>query len=202
MLPRLTYAQNGEDVIILDYFKGFTGRLLDIGANDGITFSNSRLLIENGWKANLIEPSDSAFTKLCELYAENSKVNLHSVAIGDRDGFTDFYESGAHLPDGSDIALLSGVEIQQKWKHLDYVKQDVVMITYKNFAGSTKFDFITIDAEGFDWLILKQIDLRWTQCLCIEYNSIPSLAAQFTNYCAKFGMKEIHRNAENLIFAR
>ena len=43
------YSQNNEEQVILDYFGNKIGNLLDIGANDGITLSNSRKLIELGW---------------------------------------------------------------------------------------------------------------------------------------------------------
>ncbi len=58
------YSQNNEEQIIIEYFKDFKGHLLDIGANDGLTLSNSRKLIELGWTGDLVEPSPNAFQKL------------------------------------------------------------------------------------------------------------------------------------------
>ena len=57
----MDYSQNGEQLIIEKYFGDFKGILLDIGANDGETLSNSRSLIKKGWQAVLVEPSESAF---------------------------------------------------------------------------------------------------------------------------------------------
>ena len=53
------YSQNHEDDIVLNFFQNTESNktVLEIGANDGKTFSNSLLLIENGWKAHLVEPS-------------------------------------------------------------------------------------------------------------------------------------------------
>ncbi len=54
------YTQNNEEQIFIDYFKNQNPSelcVLDIGANDGKTFSNSLRLIELGWSAILIEPS-------------------------------------------------------------------------------------------------------------------------------------------------
>lgn len=50
------YSQNDEEAIIMRYFANRTGRLLDIGAADGMTNSNSLALIERGWRAVLVEP--------------------------------------------------------------------------------------------------------------------------------------------------
>src|SRR5690349_15581536 len=104
------YSQNAEEKIIIEYFEknslGYQGTLLDIGANDGKTLSNSLALIEHGWKAVLIEPDADAFGKLIELHGTNSNVICRNVAIADEDGEMDFYKSGTHLNQG-DIGLLS-----------------------------------------------------------------------------------------------
>ena len=43
-----TYAQNKEDLFVLSLFpEGFKGNFLELGAGDGIHFSNCKLLIEN-----------------------------------------------------------------------------------------------------------------------------------------------------------
>ena len=51
--------------------------------------------------------------------------------------------------------------------------------------------------------ILELIKLKDVGCelLCIEWNGNKDLEKKFTRYCNKFGLKEIHRNAENLMFA-
>jgi hypothetical protein len=54
------YGQNREDevinnLIISKYGADFKGAILDLGANDGITLSNSRFFIENGWNGVLVE---------------------------------------------------------------------------------------------------------------------------------------------------
>ena len=66
-----------------------------------------------------------------------------------------------------------------------------------------KFPYISIDAEGYDWEILKQIDLKkyGVEMLCIEWNGIEQLAYNYTHYCAPFGLTELRRNEENMIFA-
>ena len=63
------------------------------------------------------------------------------------------------------------------------------------------YDFITIDAEGLDYDILKQIDLEHTQMICLEWNSNKHTLALFRAYVPA-EMKEILRNAENVIYAR
>jgi FkbM family methyltransferase len=100
------YSQNNEEQIIIDYFGDYKGNLLDIGANDGITFSNSRKLLELGWSGELVEPANIPYLKLKELCKENKKVKLHKVAISDLRGELTFYSSGEHVGNG-DSDLLS-----------------------------------------------------------------------------------------------
>ena len=58
------YSQNFEDEVIAEYFGNFQGTLIDIGANDGKTLSNSHYIIEKGWKAHLFEPNKNVLEKL------------------------------------------------------------------------------------------------------------------------------------------
>lgn len=203
-----SYSQNNEDLFVLDYFKGFKGTLLEIGANDGHTLSNSLLLIENGWKAWLVEPS-SAFYSLEELHKDNKLVHCCYFGIGEKDETVKFYESGAHVIGGSDKALVSSVYINEtdRWKKqgVEFTEKETVLISWNRFSDNNFIlDFISIDAEGMDWQILKQIDLTAVgcKCLCIEFNGDKSLEVQFTNYCALHGLKLAHVNNENLLFVR
>jgi hypothetical protein len=53
----IDYSQHGQALILQQLITADTPRVLvDIGAHDGITGSNSRALIEQGWHAVLVEP--------------------------------------------------------------------------------------------------------------------------------------------------
>lgn len=206
------YSQNNEDIIIKEYFdsqKIECGSVLDIGANDGVTFSNSRLFIENGWNGYLLEPS-SVFGRLQDLYKENENVSYYNFGIGTSDAVVEFFESGSIIDD-KDSNLVSSAIPDERWKReTSFEKKEVPFLTFETFLNIhfgdniPTFDFITIDAEGCDWDILSQIDLDLHKvcCVCIEWNSIEDLDLRFTKYCNNFGLYEIHRNAENIIFVR
>ena len=206
----MSYSQNSEDLIIENYFNGFKGVLLDIGANEGETFSNSRRLILQGWGAVMFEPSPSAFNRLSKLYKDCPLVAVHCVAISDKSGMLTFYESGAHVPNGNDISLVSTLDYNDtiRWRKSG-VQFNEIEVVAKSWADVYRdlpkvFDFITIDAESMDWQILQQIDLTAVgcRCLCIEWNSKPELAHAYTAYCLQHGLTELHRNAENIIFCK
>lgn len=184
----MTYSQNGEDLIISEYFGEFKGHLLDIGANNGVTFSNSRLLIESGWTGVLVEPS-LAYAKLCELYKGHQGIECLDCAISDKEVELTFYETSDSL-----VASLSKTVWMGKFP---YKERTVKTVPYS--AIQSQFDFINIDTEGEDWNILQQIDLTNVKCLCIEYGKYQTL---ITRYCENYNMKLLYRNGENLIFVK
>ncbi len=204
------YTQNKEEEFILNYFGDFKGTLLDIGANDGKTFSNSLALIEKGWKAILIEPSTIAHDKCKALHGRNENVLLFKVAISDKNAKGNLNVSGHHLPDQSDVALLSSLDNEEikKWQGagVKFENEEVNLVDFKTFnegLDNTSYDFITIDAEGFDIIILKQIDLSNTKLLCIEFNNIEENKKQIMDYCGMFGMNRIiYQSYENLLICR
>lgn len=54
----IDYSQNGEQAVILETFDvlGITkGHLVDLGAGDGVTMSNSRALLTRGWTGDLYD---------------------------------------------------------------------------------------------------------------------------------------------------
>lgn len=208
-----SYSQNGEDLIIVEYFKGIPGNLLSIGENDGETLSNSRLLIENGWGGILVEPDLLVFKKLWMLYPNNvPNVWIFNAAISDHNGEGEFYSSGSHLTE-KDSGLLSTFfkKSMDKWfgtgtKFNSYKAPiwtfDYMQSAALNTGRSNRYDYITIDAEDCDILILKQINLQAVgcKCLCIEWNGIEEAKKEMTDYVSQFGMKLHHQNGENLIF--
>lgn len=198
------YSQNNEQQVILNYFKDFKGTLLDLGANDGKTFSNSLKLIELGWSADLVEASPKAFEKL-EILHKNNEVKLHNVAIADFCGHVDFYDSGTLL-NKEDSALVSTIDTNElkRFPKVEYNKIVVKAIDFKTLLEQTKnktFNFITIDIEGVDWIVLKQMNLTnlEVKMLIIETNGVDN--QKFIDYVSNFGLTLIAKNGENLIFA-
>ena len=201
-------SQNNEAQIIANYFKNYKGTVLDIGANDGQTFSNSYDLIQSGWSGVLIEPG-TVFSDLKELYKDNKLVAFYQLAIADREEMLTFYESGAHVKNGTDTGLVSTINYGEtiRWRDqgVVFTERKVQSVPFSWILKWHKtFDFITIDAEGLDYQILKQINLNQVgcKCLCIEWNGDEHLFKQYKMYCALFSLRLIHQNRENLIFAK
>jgi FkbM family methyltransferase len=195
------YSQNQEEKYILEYFGHFVGHLLDIGANDGKTYSNSRALMEKGWFGDLVEPSPKAFNKLSNLYKDNDRVMLWNAAITNEFGIADFYESGP-LVSKYDSALVSSVDKDElkRWPNVTFEKISVRTIRIKEISNCPRWDFISIDAEGFDLEILRQIDLINVGLLCVEWNGNERVRQEILEYTSKFHLENIlYISSENLL---
>lgn len=199
-------SQNREEEIFKDYFKGFKGYLLEVGANDGQTLSNSFGLINIGWSAVLVEPSVTCLEKLNVLYRTNTKVKIAPYALGLTDGEVDYWESSSLLT-AADHSLVSTIVPKEKerWSGIDisFEKKIADCLTWDSFYKKypNKYDLISIDIEGVDFDLLTQMDLNKIGCklICVETNGKDT--QKYADYISQFGHKVIHTNAENLIMA-
>ena len=196
------YSQNNEEQLILDYFGPvFKGTCLDLGANDGVTLSNTRACIERGWKGVMVDAS----TDMCEKL-RRFDVEVHNVAMGNGNGFLTFYESGEHLGKG-DRSLVSTIVPAEmdRWTNETFTPVTVECVTFATLltrSAFKTFDLISIDVEGMDLDVLRQMDLTALGCkmLCVEFNGKDQ--PYFDLYCAVHGMKLHAKNAENLIYVK
>jgi len=117
-----TYSQDGEDGILKAIFTVLgPGKqwCLECGASDGLFFSNTRRLIEQGWHALLIEADPAAYKRLVDNSAPfNDRVFCRHAMINDVCRLEPFLdEVGAPLDidlavidiDGQDYYLLNSI---------------------------------------------------------------------------------------------
>lgn len=77
------YSQDGQQEVFARRLAGRRGRLLDVGAHDGTTGSNSRALIEAGWGGVLIEPCPAFAGLASRLWAGRADVAVICAAVAD-----------------------------------------------------------------------------------------------------------------------
>ena len=201
----MAYSQNNEEKIILDYFNGSTGNFCDIGANDGITLSNTRALAERGWKGVLIEPSPRAFEKLKTLYHKHKGFYIYQVALGNYNGNAILFESGSFI-NSHDVGMVSTFKQNQMdrfKKVVEYVPTEVKIYKWRTFLNRLtlkEFDMISMDIEGNELEVLPDIDLSKTKLICIEFNGDQQLKSEYEKYLA--GFKLIYTSPENLIYVK
>jgi FkbM family methyltransferase len=204
-MNKVSYSQNKEEEVILNYFNGHVGTFVDLGANDGITFSNTRALAERGWKGVLIEPDPVAFSKLKELYKGHKGIYCYDYAISGHNGKAMLQTSSSLLKKG-DMGLVStfhGSEMDRFKSVVTYEPVEVKTFKWKTAINRwqiKKFDFISMDIEGDELSVLPDIDLSETKLVCIEFNGKQDLKTEYEKYLS--GFKLLYTSGENLIYGR
>jgi FkbM family methyltransferase len=200
------FSQNLEQDYILEYFNDRGGTFLDLGANDGITFSNTRALALTGlFKGVLVEPSPKAYERLKQLYDGHKGIYTYPFAITNKNGNKALEESGA-LCSAADVGLVSTFHQHEKARFQRTVKYESIEVktfkwkTFLNRLRIKEFDMVSIDVEGDEMNILPDMDLSKTKLICIEWNSKPELKKEYDYYLKEF--KVIYTSGENLIYVR
>jgi FkbM family methyltransferase len=151
-----------QDMIAYLYLKEKKdGFYVDIGANDGISCSNTYALEKMGWKGACIEPQPDIFKKLrhfreCDCY--NTALSSLSGDImefikvknfNELSGFSEWMteENKKAINESGDVERIN----------ITTKTFDDIM---KNYPGIKTIDFMSLDVEGYELNILKSIDFQ------------------------------------------
>lgn len=149
-----TYAQFGEDAVLLELFTGVThGCYVDVGAHHPYRYSNTYLLYKKGWHGVNIDANPHTTT----LFNKARPADKNICAGVGRAGTLTYYRF-------SDPAVNTFKKDEaEKWKGKSFLKfLGTTEIEIKSLSelieGPT--DLLTIDAEGMDLEVLQSYD--WT----------------------------------------
>ena len=161
------YSQWGQDKYIHEaFFQGKrNGVFLEIGADDGIRFSNCKFFEENlNWTGLAIEAREEAFNKL----VANRNCICSNAVLSDKEGEADFFELK-----GYGIGL-SGLVDKYDPRHVQRIRQEIKnpgckgqsvikvntsrLDTLLDEHRILNIDFLSIDTEGSELAILETLD--------------------------------------------
>tara|TARA_R110000868_G_scaffold75979_7_gene218912 strand:+ start:1138 stop:1878 length:741 start_codon:yes stop_codon:yes gene_type:complete len=174
-----SYCQFNEDLFALNFVKNTMGRdrgtFIDIGANDGITGSNSKLLEDQGWSGILVEPNPLL---QAELKKNRPNGNIKQVAISnDKEVTFNCVEGEGNLHGLSRIDS-SEEFIGHVKKHGGKVIQHTVECKtltklIEESELKTGIDFLSVDVEGHELTVLETLDFKTYRpnLVCLEDNS-------------------------------
>jgi FkbM family methyltransferase len=188
----MKYSQNNEQDIILKFFGGATGRFLDLGAYDGVTFSNTYALALKGWSGVAVEGSPNVFVKL-QQNVKGLPIELcQAVVTHGEEGLVTWHDNVE--------ATATFVEANRaKWAAKTPFTAMTLMTCkverlVKLYGG--QFDFVNIDVEGgsvdlFKRLVKLMPDVKlW----CVEHDNRVAEVQE-----ALPGAKVLLHNGENII---
>lgn len=167
-----SYSQSGEDLIvkfIFDCIGISKPTYLDIGAHHPYYISNTALFYENGSTGINIEPDPLLFNDF--LIHRKNDINLN-IGVSDKNDELDFYVISSPT-----LNTFSKEEAEKYTQEGDYniiriekIKVNTLDYILDKYANSIFPQFLSIDAEGVDELIIKDINFEknYPIVICIE----------------------------------
>jgi FkbM family methyltransferase len=132
---------------------GWPRYLVDVGAHDGRSLSNSFPFLQLGWSGILVEPLPQAFSQLSTLYRDRPDVRCVEAACAAEEG-----EMALAVGDDAPVAMTSalrpGGELTVRVRTLTSLLDE--------YAAPSDFSLLLVDAEGMDREVLAGLDFdRW-----------------------------------------
>jgi len=205
-----SYSQHDEQTVLgrlIDSWPAAAGgnrtrRFLDIGAYDGVRYSNTHFLALMGWSGVCVEPSHDPFARLARLYRRNPRIVLVHALIGLDSKLVKFWSS-------PDAVATSDPAHHAKWKEAArfqevWIPELPLDSLLHEFPGP--YDVVNIDCEGKAteriYMEMAARDFAGARVVCVEWNSVASLRMRMVRAARKCGMALEHTTAQNLILAR
>jgi len=167
-----SFSQTGEDIIVKFIFDniGFNKpSYLDIGAHHPYYLSNTALFYELGSRGINIEPDPVLFENFIKYRPDDINLN---IGISDKIGMQDFYIMNAPTLNtfSKEEADRAGLEGDYKIAKILKIKTELLQNIITQYANDKFPQFLNIDAEGIDELIINSIDFHsnYPIVICIE----------------------------------
>lgn len=167
-----SYSQSGEDLIIkfiFDTIGVLQPSYIDIGAHDPFYLSNTALFYETGSTGVSVEPDPYLFKKIKKKRKRDINLNL---GIGLENCDQDFY-----IMNVPTLNTFSKIEAERALTQGDYSIDKVITVPVKSLKCIIDQhckgffpDFLSVDVEGIDELIIKSIDFESNspKVICVE----------------------------------
>jgi FkbM family methyltransferase len=172
-IPRVSYAQNREDILLDRLFGDHVGRYMDVGSSHPLVDSNTRFFYERGWRGVNLEPNLSEFQRFLDQRPEDLNLNL---AASDFDGELTFYQVEEEGMSG--ISTVSA-EIAQGYRQYGIAvgERQVPVRTIRSLIdthGIEPPDFLSIDVESHEAAVIRGIPLEsWRPRVLVVESTLP-----------------------------
>jgi len=148
-------SQNGEAGVVAALIEpGWPRYLVDVGAHDGHSLSNSYGFLQAGWSGVLVEPLPQAFARLAERYAERPDVLCVQAACAAADG-----EMPMAVGDDAPSPMTSTLRAGAPGKAITVTVKTLTSLLGDSGAPED-FSLLLVDAEGVDHEVLQGLDFE------------------------------------------
>ena len=142
-----SYAQHEEDKLIELLLPQGVSSFIDIGANDGVLFSNSYKFAKKGARGLCVEPSRNSFRKLKLNHLFHPKVKCIQSAVSNTNNHIFLNEDGYE----STLSYVSKIKLGKSYKVACYTFDRIL----SKFTDFIKVDLLTVDVEGHEKEVFK-----------------------------------------------
>lgn len=176
---------------IYDYYfpNKSTGLFVEVGAYDGIQFSNTYHLAKLGWEGILFEPHPQLYQD-CIRNLKNVNCKVHQLGISTQETTMNLFDGGAlSSTSAKTIAIYKNVPWGQRRK---YNPISIQTKTLDNMLGDIKtFDLLVVDTEGTEMDVLNSFSIKkYKPSMCIieahEWHGVKALRSQAEDINAYF----------------
>ena len=154
----MSYSQIGQDLKVVDFYnKKENGFFVEIGAADGIEYSNTYLLeTKYNWKGVCCEPLPAFFEKLIINRPNSYWCN---GALYNQSGlYVDFDIPYNDLCSGISQNINAHKEYVEKSKQIITVKTITLLDLLDRINAPLFIEYLSLDTEGSEYEILKNFD--------------------------------------------
>lgn len=221
------YAQTGEDKALMGIFSDMSdGFFVDVGALDGVKFSNTYLFEQKGWRGICVEPHPLFFKQLVKNRPESVCLQ---VAVWDKN----LKEASFFMTERGSWSRLLRPKMNRRTRTIrrnPYIGSERVTARtldsiLEEHGAPEEFELLSIDTDGHESHVLKGFDLgRWRpRAVVIEYwaksshfnmngdeaveldgkrvhSSCPDALDRF--FYGQFGYQPVWKRTGNLIYCR
>jgi FkbM family methyltransferase len=167
-------SQYAEGQFITDFLTGRAKSFCfaDIGAADGITNSNTKMLAALGWQGVLVEPSPPMFCALMRNYYGHPRVSLVNAAIAPESGLRlrTFHVNTSDGMTGDQVSCFTEAH-RDKWKGYPFQSVSIPAISWAELIERHPMvlsaDFVNIDVEGINREVFDAMPMR-PEMVCVE----------------------------------
>ena len=141
-----SYAQHGEDKLVELLLPEGVNSFIDIGANDGVLFSNTYKFAKNGAQGLCIEPSPNAYKKLRLNHLIHPRIKCFQCAVSNEIGQVFLKEDGYE----ETLSKVYTECVPGSFK-IPTITFDHILKKYPDFIN---IDLLSIDVEGHEKNVL------------------------------------------------
>lgn len=173
--------------------KGQAFTVVQIGAHDGQLLDPlSPLVHRYGWSGVLVEPNPHNVEKLRETYRHCPQIRIEPCAITERDGTATLYRPIA-MPGGRPNPFLGQESLKpEHFQALAWIDEDwpqlveaievpsLSLATLLHKHGIAEVDFFLTDTEGYDKVILDQLEATGLRPRFLQFEYINMSGGELT----------------------